>query len=414
MAMTMNVHSITKLFSLVLLGAVAAGCEATKSETPTSPNVAGPIAGVGITAPALRSPINGAEVVNTDPLRLVFGNAITNGVRPLYYFVEIAVDKEFNQRAYLNPKVLPFEGEQTSLVVDAKLDPEKTYYWRVRADDGANSSEFSAVAHFDMVVPVRIGIPEAVSPSGGQTVSSRTPELRVNNGTVQGRAGEVRYFFVVSTDQAFSSLAWVGSTPRSAGGSTSITTGQLPANTLLFWRAYGSDGVTGSDYSVVHSFRTPAAPAPPPGGGGGGGGGGLPPAPGSGTRTPDPAPGQMLPIPGYAESVIHSVAAQFPGALQNSCQEHGGTWEFMDRVVDALRQYDNRWGYNWKRANVGDPSLDVINYHFGRGQSEGSREVYSFDIIGGHCGSSPWAAFIDLTDPNGAGAMWTGRGRFTN
>ena len=122
----------------------------------------------------------------------------------------------------------------------------------------------------------------------------------------------------------------------------------------------------------------------------------------------------MLPIPGYAESVIHSVAAQFPGALQNSCQEHGGTWEFMDRVVDALRQYDNRWGYNWKRANVGDPSLDVINYHFGRGQSEGSREVYSFDIIGGHCGSSPWAAFIDLTDPNGAGAMWTGRGRFTN
>ncbi len=84
MAMTKNVSSITKLFFFVLFAAVCTGCEATKSETPTSPNVAGPIAGVGITAPSLRSPINGAEVVNTEPLRLVFGNAVTNGVRPLW------------------------------------------------------------------------------------------------------------------------------------------------------------------------------------------------------------------------------------------------------------------------------------------------------------------------------------------
>jgi hypothetical protein len=408
-----NVTSITKLFSLVLAGALAAGCEASKSETPTSPNVAGPIAGVGITAPALRSPINGAEVVNTDPLRLVFSNAVTNGVRPLYYHVEVAVDKEFNQRAYMNPKVLPFEGEQTSLVVETKLDPEKTYYWRVRADDGANSSEFSATAHFDVVMPVVIGTPEAVSPGGGGTITTRTPELRVNNGSVQGRAGEVRYHFFVATDQAFSGMVWSGSTPRSGGSSTAITTGELPANTVLYWRAYATNGVAGSNHTTVLSFRTPAAAAPPPGGGGGGGGG-LPPAPGSGTRTPDPAPGQMLPIPGYAESVIMSVAQQYPGALRNSCQESGGTWEFMDRVVDALRQYDNRWGYNWKRAHVGDPSLDAINYHWGRGASEGSRDVYTFDVTIGHCGSNPGPAFINLTDPNGAGAMWTGRGRFTN
>jgi hypothetical protein len=112
MAMTKNVHPITKLLSLVLLGAVAAGCEATKSETPTSPNVAGPIAGVGITAPALRAPINGAEVVNTEPLRLVFGNAVTNGVRPLYYHVEIAVDREFNQRTYPTRKFCRSRGSR--------------------------------------------------------------------------------------------------------------------------------------------------------------------------------------------------------------------------------------------------------------------------------------------------------------
>ena len=413
MAMTKNVRSITKLSCLVLIGVVTTGCEATKSETPTSPNVAGPIAGVGITAPSLRSPINGAEVVNTDPLRLVFSNAVTNGVRPLWYYIEIATDREFNARTYLNPKVLPFEGEQTSVVVEAKLDPEKTYYWRVRAEDGANSSEFSAVANFDMVIPVVIGAPTSVSPGGAQTLTTRTAELRVNNGSVQGRAGEVRYHFSVATDQAFGNVIYSGSAVRNASGSTSLTTSELQANTLLFWRAYGSNGVASSGYSATQSFRTPMPP-PSGGGGGGGGGGGLPPAPGSGTRTPDPAPGQMLPIPGYAEAVVYSVAAQYPGALRNSCQESGGSWEFMDRVVDALRQYDNRWGYNWKRGHVGDPSLDAINYHFGRGTSEGSREVYTFDIIIGHCGSNPGAAWINLTDFNGAGAMWTGRGRFTN
>ena len=414
-AMTKNVRSITKLCFFALATAFAVGCEATKSETPTSPNVAGPIAGVGITAPSLRSPINGAEVVNTEPLRLVFSNAVTNGVRPLWYHIEVAVDREFNSRAYLNPKVLPFEGEQTSVVVEAKLDPEKTYYWRVRAEDGANSSEFSAVAHFDMVIPVVIGAPTFVSPGGGQTLTTRTPELRVNNGSVQGRAGEVRYYFSVATDQAFANVVYSGSAARHGSGSTSLTTSELPASALLYWRAYGSNGAASSGYSATQSFRTPAAP--PSGGGGGGGGGGLPPAPGSGTRTPDPAPGQRLPLPSYGPAVVQAIAAQYPGALRNSCQDHGGTWEFLDRVVDALRQYDNRWGYNGKRGNVGDPSKDVVDYHYGRGTSENSTDVYIIDVIGGHCGDNPSAGWGDVTDVtinSGTIGRWTGRGRFSN
>jgi hypothetical protein len=400
-----------KLSALLLAAAVAGACEASKSETPTSPSVAGPIAGVAITAPSLRSPVNGAEVVNTEPLRLVFGNASSNGVRPLHYLVEVATDRDFAQRAYFNPKVLPFDGEQTSVVVDTKLDAERTYYWRVKADDGANSSEYSTVANFDLVVPVVISAPEAVSPGGGAAVTSRTPELRVNNGRVQGRAGEVHVHFIVATDASFSNVVFHGSMPSGVGG-TAISTAELPANTTLFWRSWATNGVTSSGFSNSLSFRTPAAPAPPPSGGGGGGGGGLPPNPGGGARTPDPPPGQALPLPGYGEAVVFEVARQFPGALRNSCQEAGGSWEFMDRVVDALRQYDTRWGYNWKRAHVGDPSLDAINYHFGRGASEGSRDVYTIDIIIGHCGPNPGPAWINLTDPNGAGAMWTGRGRF--
>jgi hypothetical protein len=87
--------------------------------------------------------------------------------------------------------------------------------------------------------------------------------------------------------------------------------------------------------------------------------------------------------------VVQQVAAARPDLLRNSCQEHGGSWGFMDVLVDTLRTYDTRWGYNWKRGNVGDPSHDVVNYHWGAGASEGSTQVYIIDVIVGHCGSNP-------------------------
>jgi hypothetical protein len=63
--------------------------------------------------------------------------------------------------------------------------------------------------------------------------------------------------------------------------------------------------------------------------------------------------------------VVRSVADARPDLLFNSCQEHGGTWEFMDRTVDALRAVDGRYGYNAKRGNMNDPSLDVVSYFYG-------------------------------------------------
>jgi hypothetical protein len=113
--------------------------------------------------------------------------------------------------------------------------------------------------------------------------------------------------------------------------------------------------------------------------------------------------------------VVQQVAAQYPAALRNSCQDNGGTWEFMDRVMNELRRYDTRWGYNGKRGNSSDPSHDVIAYHWSGGPDEGSTEVYIIDIIGGHCGSSPTAAWGDVTDitySSGTIGRWTGRGRF--
>jgi hypothetical protein len=113
--------------------------------------------------------------------------------------------------------------------------------------------------------------------------------------------------------------------------------------------------------------------------------------------------------------VVEEVARQYPSALRNSCQSSGGTWEFMDRVVDRLRQYDTRWGYNGKRGNASDPSHDVVDYNWGSDRDEGTTNVYIIDIMGGHCGPNPGPAWIDqtqVTASQGAIGRWTGRGRF--
>jgi len=125
----------------------------------------------------------------------------------------------------------------------------------------------------------------------------------------------------------------------------------------------------------------------------------------------EPAP---LPLPDMSETV-EALASAYPHLLANSCQDTGGTWEFLDLLVDELRLTDLRWGYNWKRGVIGDPSEDVVDYHYGPGVSEGSEDVYIIDVIVGHCGPNPSAGWLDQTQVTldaGTIGMWTGRNRF--
>ncbi len=263
--MTKTVISITRFAAAAVAAAAISGCEAEKSKNPLSPNIAGPIAGVSISAPVPVNPVN-AEVLNTAPVRLVFNNASTNGVRPLFYVVELASDAAFTNKVFAQSKVTPGSGTQTSIVVDAALTAERTYYWRAKADDGANESDYSSVAKFDIVVPVVIEPPVPVSPVSGLVASSTRPPLVVNNAGVQGRAGKVDYWFEVALDQAFAKTIVALAVERSSGATTSAQMPELPAGTLLFWRVVGigvNGTVTGS-WSLTQSFRTPAAPAPSP------------------------------------------------------------------------------------------------------------------------------------------------------
>jgi hypothetical protein len=395
------------------LALLSAACQQAKSANPLSPSVAGPIPGVNITAPANLQPSAGAEIIQSgDPLTLVVQNPTTNGERPLWLSIELASDGNFQQLLHQADRVTPGDGGRTNYRMPSLLGAGYTYFWRVRAQDGANTGPWSAASSFKVVEPVVLEPPSPMEPLGN--ITTITPVFKIRNGRISG-AGNVIYRIEVGSAPDPNAIVAVLSAAPDPSGVTSIAVGNVPYATTYYWRAYATDGVTTSGYSQVVSFRTPN---PPTGGGGGTGGGGSGGGGGGGTtgqRTPNPPSGQRLPLPGYGASVVEDVARQYSSALRNSCQDSGGTWEFMDRVVDALRSHDSRWGYNGKRGNSNDPSKDVVDYNYGSDPDEGTTNVYIIDIIGGHCGGNPSPAWVDNTDitiNSGTIGRWTARGRF--
>jgi hypothetical protein len=394
------------------LALVAGGCEQAKSANPLSPSIAGPIPGVNISAPSLLEPGQNAEIVQRGELvTLLIENPSTNGERPLWMSIQMASDPTFERVVHQADRVSPGPNGRTAYRIPELLATGFTYYWRVKAQDGANEGPFSAARAFRVLEPVVIDAPTPLEPIGNLTTI--TPVFKLRNGRISGTSGVI-YRIEVATAPDPGAIVAVLSAPADPSGTTSIPVGgQVPYATTYFWRAYGTDGTTLSPYSGMVSFRTPAAPTGPvnpgpinPGP--------VVPTPG-GQRTPNPSPGQRLPLPGYGAAVVDEVARMYPTALRNSCQEHGGTWEFMDRLVDRLRQQDTRWGYNGKRGNAGDPSLDVIAYNYGSQPDPGTTDVYIIDVIVGHCGSNPGGAWIDQTEATrsaGSIGRWISRGRF--
>lgn len=256
---------------VAIAASVAAGCQMSKSSNPLAPSVAGPIAGVTITTPNLLEPGQDWQIrLRDQPVRLMIQNADTSGVRTLSYTFEVATDAGFASIVFKRVGVPAGDGITTLQLPDA-LQTGRTYWWRARAEDGANVGSYSRVVSFFVLAPVEIGAPTAASPIG--TIPTTTPEFKVNAGSKSGPYEHIVYYVQVANDQAFASIAWTTVVDESGAETTIAQNYSFLNHHDYFWRVQTKDigdSQAVSAWSAVQVFTT-AQPAPSGGGGGGGG-----------------------------------------------------------------------------------------------------------------------------------------------
>ena len=267
-------RSKLSLAIMVMLGMAAAACGVDKSETPLSPSVAGPIAGVSITTPApLEPPPNKQFAVAELPVKLTIQNVTTNGQRPISYTFEVATDNAFASKVLTKTGVPPgADGQTTLILVDVSLEAGRTYYWRAFADDGANKSPLADTRAFS-VYALSISVPVLLAPSYGDTVPLPPVTFSLRNANTNGNR-PLAYIVEIATDLAFRSTIFTtgpGGVPQGSDGQTRVTVDSpLEAGRFYYWRAKAIDGVGESAYATPNKFfvsnatEAPRNPSPGP------------------------------------------------------------------------------------------------------------------------------------------------------
>lgn len=237
---------------------------------------------------------------------------------------------------------------------------------------------------------------------------SLTPTLAAIGSTgVHTTRASLSYRFQVSDSDSFGTIVSTGTGAVDGSNIVRYTVDPaLTASKRYVWRVRAELGDASGPWSNMGAFTTVGTGgtvSTTPG-----------PSPNAGPRPPDPPPGQRLPLPD-----MQGVLARFSNA-SDSCPRGikyvNNPWQ--DRVIDAFRAIDSRWGYNGKpnrsaADNNGVPVVaagDEAAYHYSGGPSQGSFDVHLVDMLIGHCGPTPsltWRVFTG-EEPG----FWTGAGRF--
>lgn len=368
MSITFFVRPQRVLSAAVLLAALAAaGCEQAKTSNPLSPLIAGPIEGVSITLPKVLEPATGWKIEDKNqPITLLIENPSSNSPRPFLLRVQVASDAAFANIVFAKSGVEPGPNGRTSLRLPDRLAPGRTYFWRAKAEDGANDSAWSTAAQFEVLMPIVIGTPVPKSPAAGVRTATRQPTLVVTNGTSSGPHGALFYLFQLSATDTFAgALTASAEAPQNPSGETSLAIPTaLPYNTLLFWRARITDGLNVGAWSRTESFLTPLTPVV------------APPTPGPGTGTGASCASNN------PDAIIACISAKYPERrtpVSTSSQRHDNMVFLRDRIIEAGRCGGLDLAWNLKRGGP-EVSVDFLAWR-DNGTLRGIDLAYDYDNI---------------------------------
>ena len=191
------------------------------------------------------------------PITLIVENASTTGVRPLEYLFEVASDSAFSQKLFARDGITPGDG-RTSLRLPDALATGHTYYWRARAQDGANTGPYSAPIAFQVMQPISIDAPTLIGPVGGATVTDNPPQLRIKNAN-RLRSGGRDGVSGPGLGQRHVHRAEVrGAGARAVRRDARDAKQSAAGSAKFYWRARATDGANTGPWSGTASFITPA------------------------------------------------------------------------------------------------------------------------------------------------------------
>lgn len=338
------------VLALVASASILSACDQViqKSSNPTSPIIAGPIAGVGITAPASSQPTTETRfAVDQQPVSLVVQNSTTNGVRTIYYAFEIAAEQTFATPLVSQDGIAAGSAGFTTFRLPSALAPERTYYWRSQARDGANTSDWSNVLAFTVFTPVVLQAPVLTSPINSSRVTSRTPDFDWNNAARTGPAGAVTYAIQLATDEGFTAVVASWTQPEGSSRTSTTSPFTLTYDARYYWRVRAQEASVTGPWSSAQTFLAPATPVvtPPPSGGGGGS---TDPSDQLDLRTVT----IVLGPPAFSTWPVASIMSSAQQGNGELCTYHSklGVWPHVDFFGEPATQVE---GNQWVFANIG-------------------------------------------------------------
>jgi hypothetical protein len=236
-----------RIWSALALLAVSTAC--TKA-SPTRPSegtstsqgasVTDAVTGVTLTTPSPVTPTANQQFKNVEqPVTLTVKNAVTSGTTALTYTFEVASDSGFATKVFSKEGVVAGSGT-TSLKID-KLTPNKSYFWRARAQSGSLAGPYSEARGFGIGPEVILAQPTHVDPQPNATVGEQ-PTLNVNNVARSGPNGPIFYRFEIAETAAFSSLVYSATvSERTDRPSTTHDVTIKLVEKTYFWRVIATD-----------------------------------------------------------------------------------------------------------------------------------------------------------------------------
>ena len=99
--------------------------------------------------------------------------------------------------------IAPGDGGRTSLRLPDPLATGRAYYWHSRAQDGANTGQFSPAVNFNVFTPIVIEQPVPLTPINNVRTDGIQPTFQWTNAPRSGPVGPIAYVIELSDADNF-------------------------------------------------------------------------------------------------------------------------------------------------------------------------------------------------------------------